>query len=149
MRVKTVFQRGEAPEILEVEANLDPLEILKATGVGILVGGVALAAGWILWDGLAAPSPVGPVQIFNGVKTIPFFKRQAERLQARIEDKQAGIPDLEKASKSTDVSQIECGAAAVLYSGLSDFTRGFCRRNNLSSEECLTAWRELQERCDL
>ena len=149
VRVRTVFQRGEAPEILEVEANLDPLEVVKAAGVGILIGGVALAAGWLIWDGLAAPGVFGPVQIFNGIKTVPWWQRQAERLGLRLENRQAGIPDLEKASKATSVDQIACDAARVFYSGLRDFERGFCRRNGLTREECLTAWRELQARCDL
>ncbi len=81
VKIRTVFQRGEAPEILDVEANLDPLEILKAAGVGILVGGVALAAGWLLWDGLAAPTPFGAVQVFRGVKESPYWREQAATAQ--------------------------------------------------------------------
>ncbi len=149
VRVRTVFQRGEAPEILEVEANLDPLEILKAAGVGVLVGGVALAAGWLIWDGLAFPGPTGPVQIFNGIKTVPWWQRQAERAGLRLENRQAGIPNLEKAAQATDSGKIPCDAARVFYSGLRDFERGFCRRNDLTREECLAAWQELKARCDL
>ncbi len=85
VRVKTrlILQRGEAPEIsdTEIEANLDPLEILKAAGVGILVGGIALAAGWLLWDGLAAPTPFGAVQVFQGVKESPYWQEQAATAQ--------------------------------------------------------------------
>ncbi len=76
VRIRTVFTQGETPEQAEVELNLDPLEILKAAGVGILVGGVALAVGWILWDGLAAPTPVGPVQVFRGMKESPYWREQ-------------------------------------------------------------------------
>ncbi len=89
VKIRTIFQRGEAPEILDVEANLDPLEILKAAGVGILVGGVALAAGWLLWDGLAFPSPVGPVQIFRGVKETPFWQAEAERARLWLQLRRA------------------------------------------------------------
>ncbi len=64
---------------MELEANLDPLEILKAAGVGILVGAVGLTAGWLLWDGLAAPTPFGPIQVINGMKTSPFWKTEAQR----------------------------------------------------------------------
>ena len=84
VRVRTIFQRGEAPEILDVEANLDPLEILKAAGVGIVVGGVALVAGWLLWDGLAAPTPFGPIQVFNGMKDSPFWKTEASRARTLL-----------------------------------------------------------------
>lgn len=84
VRVRTIFQRGEAPEILEVEANLDPLEVFKALGFGIVVGGVALAAGWILWDGLAAPTPFGSIQIFNGLKTNATAREEADRLQGSL-----------------------------------------------------------------
>ena len=91
VRVKTVFQRGEAPEILEVEANLDPLEVLKAAGVGLLVGGVTLAAGWVLWEGLTLPSPVGAVRVIRGAKETPFWQAEAARardlLQARRDHK--------------------------------------------------------------
>ena len=88
MRIRTIFQRGEAPEILDVEANLDPLEILKAAGVGILVGGIALTAGWLLWDGLAAPTPIGPVQVFRGMKEAPFWRKQRDRFVEEIEERQ-------------------------------------------------------------
>ncbi len=81
VKIRTIFQRGEAPEILDVEANLDPLEILKAAGVGILVGGVALAAGWLLWDGLAAPTPFGGIQVFRGVKQSPYWQEQVATAQ--------------------------------------------------------------------
>ncbi len=85
VKVKTrlILQRGEAPELsdTEIEANLDPLEILKAAGVGILVGGVALAAGWLLWDGLAAPTPFGTAQVFRGVKESPYWREQAATAQ--------------------------------------------------------------------
>ncbi len=80
IRAKTIIQREEGGQI-ELEANLDPLEILKAAGVGILVGGVALAAGWLLWDGLAAPTPFGAVQVFRGVKESPYWKEQAATAQ--------------------------------------------------------------------
>ncbi len=80
LRAKTVLQTEQGTPI-ELEANLDPLEVLKAAGVGILVGGVALAAGWLLWDGLAAPTPFGAVQVFRGVKESPYWKEQAATAQ--------------------------------------------------------------------
>lgn len=134
---------------VDVELNLDPLEVAKAAAVAGVVAVVGGVAAWLVWDGLALPSPAGPIQVWRGLKEVPFWSDQAKRAAARWEDKQAGVPDLTKASKATDVSQIDCGAARIFYSGLSDFTRGFCRRNGLNSEECLEAWRELQERCDL
>ena len=87
VRVRTVFQRGEAPEILDVEANLDPLELLKAAGVGILVGGVALMAGWLLWDGLAAPTPFGGIQVFRGMKESAFWSAEADKAKDRLTDR--------------------------------------------------------------
>ena len=84
LKVRTVFQRGEAPEVLDVEANLDPLELLKAAGVAVVVGGSALVAGWLLWDGLAAPTPFGPVQVFNGMKDSTFWKTEASRVRAAL-----------------------------------------------------------------
>ena len=150
LRVKAIAQRGEAPEILEVEASLDPLEILKAAGVGIVVGGVALISGWLLWDGLAAPTPFGPVQIFNGLKTSPWAADQAARLRGRVANRQVPVGFLtDEGTMATDQATIPCDQARVLYSGLSDFSRGFCRRNGLSSSECVEAWQELKARCDL
>ena len=150
LKVRTVFQRGEAPEVFDVEANLDPLELLKAAGVAVVVGGTALVAGWLLWDGVALPSPFGPVQVFNGLKSAPFWKDQAERVKGRVEARQVPVGFLTDAgTMATDQATIPCDQARVLYSGLSDFTRGFCRRNGLSSSECTEAWRKLKERCSL
>ncbi len=80
VKVRTIL-REDTPAEFDVEANLDPLELLKAAGVGVLVGGVALAAGWLLWDGLAAPTPFGAVQVFRGVKESAYWRDQAATAQ--------------------------------------------------------------------
>ncbi len=120
IRVKTIITRGETPEVVEVEANLDPLEILKAAGVGVLVGGVALAAGWLLWDGLAAPTPFGPAQIFRGAKESPFWQAEAERARRawyhRLIERSGGIPR----DARTGLSAEE--AAEVILGNIGDAT---------------------------
>lgn len=145
--------KGDAKQTVfvpvDVEFNLDPLEVVKAAGIA---GAVLTAAGlvaYVAWEGLTLPTPFGAIRVIRGMKETPFWSNQAKRAAARWEDRQAGVPDLTKASKATSVSQIDCAAARIFYSGLSDFTRGFCRRNGLNSEECLEAWRELQARCAL
>ena len=159
MRVGTQFFRevevgkGDTKQVVlvpvDVEVNVDPLELLKAAGVA---GAVAVAGGlvaYVAWNGLVLPAPAGPFELIPGLKKTSFWAGQAQKLAARIQDRQVPGPDLTEASKATKVSDIDCAAARVLYSGLSDFSRGFCRRNGLTSSECLAAWRELQERCGL
>ena len=68
---------------------LTPIDVethVNALGLGIL-GTVLVAGGiaaWLLWDGLAAPTPLGPVQIFRGMKESPFWKTEASRARARL-----------------------------------------------------------------
>ena len=160
MRVGTQFFRevevgkGDTKQVVlvpvDVEFNLDPLELVKAAGI---LGAIAVAGGvalHVIWNGLDIPAPLGgAIELVPGLKDSKFWKDQADRLTSRWEDRQAGVSDLTEASKATKTSQIKCGAAKVLYSGLSDFSRGFCRRNDLTTEECVEAWRELKARCDL
>ncbi len=129
VRIKTVFTQGETPEVVEVEANLDPLEILKAAGVGILVGGVALAAGWLLWDGLAAPTPLGPIQIFRGMKESPFWEDEARRARARLDRKRIGDQQDEQDQLRADL-EADDDACKLLYK---DFQRA-ARRGDFDAE---------------
>lgn len=101
LRAKTVLTRGETPEVVELEANLDPLELLKAAGVAIVIGAVGLTTAWVFWEGLSLPSPFGAVRVINGAKERPFWKDQTERAKKAVELRQAkkdlknlGIPPL-------------------------------------------------------
>lgn len=85
VRVGTQFFRevevgkGDTKQVVlvpvDVEFNLDPLELLKALGVaaaGTLALGAAALGSWLIWDGLA----VGGFQVWNGLKTVPYWKDQ-------------------------------------------------------------------------
>lgn len=61
---------------------LEPVDVelhVNALSVGIL-GAVGVAAGiaaWILWDGLAAGTPFGQVQVLRGMKDSPYWQDQS------------------------------------------------------------------------
>lgn len=135
-------------EPIHVEAHINPISVLASAG---LVG-LGILAATVAWNGVSVPAPFGgSVTFVRGLKETGLGKDLDKRFvswQSRHPPRPIG-PDLGKASMATSTSQIDCDAARVLYSGLSDFSRGFCRRNGLTSAECLVAWRDLQARCDL
>ncbi len=149
-----VVGKGEEKQVVlvpvDVEFNLDPLEVVKAVGIlgAVLVGGGLLA--YVAWEGLTLGTPLGAFRVIRGMKETPFWQGQATRAQTLLKQRQIGEGFItDKTLNATDSDDIACPQARVLYSGLSDFSRGFCRRNGLSREECVAEWRKLKERCDL
>ena len=133
---------------IDLEVHVSPLGI----GLGAAVLAVAGLAGIVAWNGITLPAPAGPIQIFPGFKDTGVGLEFSKRVGAWIERHPASLPEgfiTEVSITATDQSQIPCDQARVLYSGLSDFSRGFCRRNGLSSAECVEAWQELKARCSL
>lgn len=66
---------------VDVEANLDPLELLKAAGV--VVGGAF--ASWVAWHGVEVANPFGgAIKVIPGLKESPFWQDVASRLMDRL-----------------------------------------------------------------
>lgn len=135
-------------EPIDIEAHVNPLSILASAGLA----GLGILAATVAWHGVDLPAPLGgAVELVPGIKDTGLGRDLAKRFeswQSRHPPRPPG-PDLSEAVGATSTSQIDCDAARVLYSGLSDFSRGFCKFNGLTSSECLEAWQELKARCSL
>ena len=78
---KTKVPRKHTRKVLEpVDVELH----VNALSVGILgaVGVAAGIAGWVLWEGLAASTPFGGVQLFKGLKTTNYWREEANKAKA-------------------------------------------------------------------
>lgn len=123
----TIFRKVSYEVDGEKREFLTPIDVethINALGLGILgvVATVGALGAWVLWNGLVAPAPAGPIKILPGLKDSPYWEERAEtarrcgeirrllrnlrkiaKERPELEDVKAGIVRLEQ-----EKSQIGC-----------------------------------------